>query len=555
MKLSQYYLPTLREAPADARTEAHKWMLRSGMAREVGVGLYSLLPYGLALSEAIEKRLEDEFFEGGLPVALCALQPRAMWERSGRWDSYGSAMYKVADRTNRQAVLAPESEEAFMSFVDGELKSYKQLPLFLYEKANRYSDVQKPAAGLADGRGVRVVDGIRFDGDEEAAQAFFEEAKSRAEKILNELGIDYCVVDRGDYLIYYATAENYKDAVALDGDAAFLMDEAPIRYPVPEGQEPKEAEDIHTPDARTIKELSDMIGVEPARCTKAVDLRVDGKPVFVFVPGDRDLNQKKLEKYLGVSADQIDMLDEETILEMGTFPGFTGPVGLGEKARIIVDRSVTFIDNMVVGANKEDYHKKNVNYGRDFEGEIAEDLLDVREGDLSPSGNAYEFTTAFEVARIRKPSTAFSEAMNVRFLNDEGKEAPYILGGATWRTGAVLAALLENHRDDDGPAFPLHIGPFDVALTVVNVKKEEQVELADELYNALRDEGISVLCDDRNERAGVKFKDRDLLGIPLQLTVGKEAAEGVVEFKRRGGDMEKLPAEDALRRIVDQINE
>lgn len=555
MKLSQYYLPTLREAPAEARTEAHKWMLRSGMAREIGVGLFTLLPYGLELKEALETRLEKDFFKGGLKIFLSPLQPRALWEKSGRWESYGAAMYKVADRTNRQAALSPESEEAFLGLVDGELKSYKQLPLFLYEKATRYSDVQKPASGLADARTYPVMDGMRFDGNMDEAEDFFEEAKGRAENILKELGIDTCAVDTPDSAVYYALAGGYKDRLALDGESAYIMDEAPVRYTSPEGEEPKAAEDVYTPDARTIKELSDMLNIEPARCTKAVDLRVDGEPVFVFVPGDRELNQKKLEKYLGVSADQIDMLDEETILELGTFPGFTGPVGLGEKARVIVDRSVTTIDNMVVGANKENYHRKNVNYGRDFEGEIAADLLDVVEGDISPSGAAYTFKEGFELVRIKKPMTAFSEAMNVRFLNAEGKEAPYILGGATWRTGALLAAVLENHRDEDGPNLPLHLGPYDVALTVVNVKKEEQMALAQSLGEALAAKNISVLLDDRNERAGVKFKDRDLLGIPLQLTVGKDAAEGVVELKRRGGDMEKLPAEEALERIMDALND
>lgn len=555
MKLSQYYLPTLREAPADARTEAHKWMLRSGMAREIGVGLFTLLPYGLELKEALEARLEKDFFKDGLELSLSPLQPRILWEESGRWESYGAGMYKVADRTNRQTALSPESEEAFLGLASGELKSYKQLPLFLYEKATRYKDVQKPAAGLADARAYFVMDGMRFDSDMNEAEAFFGEEKRRAENLLNDLGIDYRAVDTPDALVYYALAEGYKEKLALDGKSAYIMDEAPIRYRLPEGEAPKEAEEVYTPDARTIKDLSDMLGIEPARCTKAVDLRVDGEPVFVFVPGDRELNQKKLEKYLGVSGDKIDMLDEATILELGTFPGFTGPVGLGEKARIIVDRAVTAMDNMVVGANKENYHIKNINYGRDFEGEIADDLLDVVEGDVSPAGEPYTFREAFEVARIKKPSAAFSDAMNVGFLNDEGKEAPYISGGATWRTGALLAAVLENHRDENGPNFPLHLGPYDVAITVANVKKEEQMELAEKLYDALAEKGISVLLDDRNERAGVKFKDRDLLGIPLQLTVGKDAQEGVVELKRRAGDVEKLPAEDALLRIADALND
>ncbi len=552
MKLSQYYLPTLREAPADVRTEAHKWMLRSAMAREVGVGAYTLLPYGLAFQDAVEARVEEAFFQDGLPLALSALQPRAMWERSGRWESYGG-MFKVADRTNRQAALAPESEEAFLSLVDGELKSYKQLPLFLYEKSARFHDVQKPAAGLVDAREVRVMDGVRFDGDREAAEAFFKEAKSRCGRILSDLAIDYAAVEEDGAVVYYALAEGYRETLAIDGDAAYKMEDAPIRYSTPEGQEPKEAEDIYTPDARTIKDLSDMIGTEPSRCTKAVDLRINDQPVFVFIPGDRELNQKKLEKYLGISSDAIDMLDEETILALGTFPGFTGPIGLEGKARIIVDRAVTTIDNMVVGANKENYHKKNVNYGRDFEGEIADDLLDVREGDVAPSGNAYTFRGAFAVARIQKPSEAFSEAMNVRFLNDEGKESPYILSGGRWYIGALMAAILENHRDEDGPILPLHVGPCDVAVTVVNVKKDEQVALGEEIYAALEKEGVKVLLDDRNERAGVKFKDRDLLGIPLMITVGKDVAEGIVEFKRRGGDMEKLSVEEALRRVADAV--
>lgn len=285
-----------------------------------------------------------------------------------------------------------------------------------------------------------------------------------------------------------------------------------------------------------------------------MDLNVDGDAIFVFVPGDRDLNLKKLAAYLKVREESIDMLDEETIGEMGSFPGFTGPIGLSEKARIIVDRSVTQIDNMVVGANRVDYHRKNVNYGRDFEAEIADDLLSIEEGDETPEGEAYTFGTGFELLRVKKPSDGFAKAMNVQFINEEGKEMPFVITGVAARVTSIMAAVLEAHHDDKGLNFPVGLAPYDVAITVVNVKKEDQMEGGLDLYRALEEKGISVLLDDRGERAGVKFNDRDLLGIPLQITAGKDIAEGLYECKRRGGDVEKLPRDGVLDFVLKALS-
>ena len=554
MKLSHYYLPTLREEPAEAVTRAHGLMARSAMARMTGVGVYSLLPYGVEMMEKLQEEIIRSLFEGGLKVSTSRLQPRALWEASGRWDSYGSNMYKVADRYYRQAALAPESEEAFLNLVSGELKSYKQLPLFLYEVEKEFNNIEKPKAGFGDARESNVIDGYQFNTSIEESQDFYLEKIEKAKSLLDEWKISYKIVETDDAFIIYGTGEGYPVELAWCGEKSFYKDLAPIAYTLPRAEEPLEREDIHTPDAATIKDLSDMIGVEPARCAKAVDLNINGDAVFVFVPGDRELNLKKLAAYLKVDEEAMDMLDEETISEMGSFPGFTGPIGLSEKARIIVDRSVTKIDNMVVGANRVDYHRKNVNYGRDFEAEIADDILSVEEGDETPEGEAYTFGTGFELLRVKKPSDGFAKSMKAQFLNESGKEAPLVTTGVSARVTSIMAAVLEAHHDDKGLNFPAGLSPYDVAITIANAKKEEQMEGGLELYRALKEKGISVLLDDRNERAGVKFNDRDLLGIPLQVTAGKDIGEGLYECKRRGEDGEKLPLTGVVDFIADVLS-
>lgn len=554
MKLSHYYLPTLREVPAEAVTRAHGLMARSAMVRMTGVGVYSLLPYGVEMVEKLKGEIIHTLFKGGLKVSTSRFQPRALWEDSGRWESYGPMMYKVADRYYRQAALAPESEEAFLNLVKGELKSYKQLPLFLYEAEKAFRSIEKPKSGFGDAREFDVVDGYLFNTSVEESESFYQEKIEEVKSLLDKWEISYKIVETDDSLIFYGTGEGYPVELAWYGEKAFYKDLAPIRYALPEGEEPLEREDIHTPNAATIKDLSDMIGVEPARCAKAVDLNIDGEAIFVFVPGDRDLNLKKLAAYLKVDEEIIDMLDEETINEMGSFPGFTGPIGLSEKARIIVDRSVTEIDNLVVGANRMDYHRKNVNYGRDFEAEIAEDLLSVEEGDVTPEGEAYTFGTGFELLRVKKPGDGFAKSMKVQFINESGKEAPFVTTGVSVRVASILAAILEAHHDEKGLNFPIGLSPYDVAITIANVKKEEQLEGGLALYRALKEKGISVLIDDRNERAGVKFNDRDLLGIPLQVTAGKDIGEGLYECKRRGGDAEKLPLTGVVDFITDALS-
>lgn len=555
MKLSKYYLPTLREAPAEAVTKAHTLVLRSAMARSAGVGVFSLLPLGEETVSRLAEELEVKFFAEGLKVSAASLQDRAIWEQSGRWARYGSDMFKVADRYNRQSVLAAESEEAFLALVSGELKSYRQLPAFFYEEEKRFQDVKKPKYGFADARERRVLDGYSYFADAQEAAAFSEDMRARAEDFLAEEGVRYHCIETDEAYSFYALAEGYEEALAWTEKDAYFRELAPVTYPAPAAQDAQEAEEIHTPGAATIRDLSEMIGIEPARCAKAVDLSVAGKPVFAFVPGDRGLNMKKLARYLEVDEADIDMLDEETIEKMGSFPGFTGPIGLSDEARIIVDRSLTGIANLVVGANKFDHHIQNVNYGRDFGGEVADDLLTVEEGDATPGGEPLSFGTGFLIATVRKPSSFYGQAMNVSYIDQSGKEAPFVASGICWDTTALFAALLENHSDEKGIAFPVGMGAYDAVITVVNTKKAEQNELAEALYEKLRAEGVRVLLDDRAERAGVKFNDRDLIGIPLQISVGKRAAEDVVEYKRRGGEMEEIDAEAAVSRAISVCKE
>lgn len=549
MKLSNYYLPTLRESPADATVVAHQLMARAAIFRSAGVGVFSLLPYGVALLDKVKETVRPSLFSDSLKVSTASLQNRAMWEASGRWENYGSDMYKVVDRYNRGAVLSPESEEAFLSFISGELKSYKQLPLFIYEEAKRFKDVQKPKVGLADGRERLLLEGWRFDGDQSSAAEYFAAQVKKAHELLEDWGIHYQVVEEDGATIFYAIAQDYVDEIVYANSGAYHIHSAPVAYSLPEEEEAREMEEIHTPGASTIKDLSEMINVAPARCAKAVDLNIQGNPVFVFIPGDRELNLKKLASYVDVPESEIDMLDEQSIVDMGSSPGFTGPVGLSDKARVIVDRSVSLMNNVVVGANKEDYHIKNVNFQRDYRAEIAEDLLVVEEGDMTPAKEVYTFSRGFEVMKFKKPSQYFSKTMGISYLNDAGKETPYIMTGTSVNLGACLSAIIEAHHDEAGIDFPCGISPYDVIITVVNVKKQEQLSEALALYDTLTREGISVILDDRDERAGVKFKDRDLIGTPIQVTAGKDISEGLFELKRRGGEVETISKDAVFNQI------
>lgn len=438
MKLSQYYMPTLREVPADAEIASHQLMLRAAMIRRSASGVYTYLPLGHKLVQKVERVVREEMNRAGaMEILMSAIQPREIWDQSGRWSVYGPEMFKLKDRNDREFCLGPTAEEYFTSLVKGEIKSYKQLPLNLYQIQTKYRDEKRPRFGVNRAREFSMKDAYSFDTKEETMYQAYMNMYRAYERIFDRLCLDYrvCQGDAGamggnSSHEFIALAETGEGIIAYtaDGSYAATDEKAEVHYVGPGPQEAQDMEKVHTPEARTIEEVSNFLGIEAAHCAKAVDLIVEGKPVFVFIPGDRELNETKLMAYLGVPEHEVEMMDDESILKAGSAPGFTGPIGLNEEARVIVDGSLLKIQNLVIGANEENFHYKGVNYGRDFEGEVAPDLLMVQEGDKTKDGQELLFARGIEVGNIFQLGQKYSKALHASFLDENGKEQFFWMG-------------------------------------------------------------------------------------------------------------------------------
>lgn len=565
MRMNKFYMPTLREDPQDAEIASHKLLLRAGMIRKTAAGLYSYLPLGYRIVRKVENIVREEMDNyGSQEIHMPVTQPREIWEESGRWKTFGPEMFKLKDRNNREFCLGPTAEEYFTDLVKGEIKSYKQLPLNIYQIQTKYRDEKRPRFGINRSREFLMKDAYTFDVDEEAMAEAYMNMWRAYEVVFNRLGLEYKIVagDSGamggnsshEFIALSDVGEGvicYSD----DSDFAATDEKAYVYYQVnDENVEKLPSEKVLTPNCKTIEEVSDFLNVDAAHCLKAVDLMVEGKPVIVFIPGDRELNMTKLIGYLKCPEHEIEMMEEKDILALNSSPGFTGPIGLD--CRIIIDSRVTQMKNFVVGANEENYHIKNVNYGDDFEGEIVEDLLMVQEGDIDPETKSpLKFKRGIEVGNIFQLGQKYSKSMNATFLDENGKEQFFWMGSYGIGVTRSVSAIVEQNHDDKGMIWPLVVAPYHVIITVVNTKNEEQNTLAEKLYERLLLQGVEVLLDDRKERVGVKFNDRDLIGIPLRITVGKKAAEDIVEFsERRTLENVEMSSTEAYDKVMEIIN-
>lgn len=565
MRMNKFYMPTLREDPQDAEIASHKLLLRAGMIRKTAAGLYSYLPLGYRIVRKVENIVREEMDNyGSQEIHMPITQPREIWEESGRWKTFGPEMFKLQDRNNREFCLGPTAEEYFTDLVKGEIKSYKQLPLNIYQIQTKYRDEKRPRFGINRSREFLMKDAYTFDVDEEAMAEAYMNMWRAYEVVFNRLGLEYKIVagDSGamggnsshEFIALSDVGEGvicYSD----DSDFAATDEKAYVYYKVnDENVEKLPSEKVLTPNCKTIEEVSDFLNVDAAHCLKAVDLMVEGKPVIVFIPGDRELNMTKLIGYLKCPEHEIEMMEEKDILALNSSPGFTGPIGLD--CRIIIDSRVTQMKNFVVGANEENYHIKNVNYGDDFEGEIVEDLLMVQEGDIDPETKSpLKFKRGIEVGNIFQLGQKYSKSMNATFLDENGKEQFFWMGSYGIGVTRSVSAIVEQNHDDKGMIWPLVVAPYHVIITVVNTKNEEQNTLAEKLYEKLLLQGVEVLLDDRKERVGVKFNDRDLIGIPLRITVGKKAAEDIVEFsERRTLENVEMSSTEAYEKVMEIIN-
>lgn len=559
MKMSNMLMLTLREVPAEAEIESHKLMLRSGMMRKMASGVYNYMPLGLKTLKKIEDIIREEMNAAGAQEFLAsALLPAELWQESGRWDVYGAEMFRLKDRNNRDFCLGPTHEEVFTDIARNEIKSYKQLPVNLYQIQTKYRDERRPRFGVMRSREFVMKDAYSFDKDQAGLDLSYNKMHDAYVKIFNRCGIDAkCVAADSGAIGGSNSAEFMVKSEVGEDDVVFCtacdyaanIEKAEATPDIAQAEELLEVEKVATPDSRGIDEVSSYLNVSPKKTVKLLMYNIDGKIVGVVVRGDREVNEVKVSNAANAATDIMMASHEEYKNATGCEVGFGGPVGL-KADLLLVDEEVKNMYNMIVGANETGYHLKNVNYGRDFEGVVG-DFRNIENGEKCPvCGEKVSIARGTEVGHIFKLGTKYSEAMNATFIDENGKNTPFVMGCYGIGVTRTMASIIEQHHDENGIIWPLSVAPYHVSVIPVNIKDEEQMKVAEELYNSLKDLGVEVLMDDRNERAGVKFKDSEIMGIPMRVTVGKKISEGAVEFKlRAGGDNEVIKIEDVCNRV------
>ena len=562
MKMSNMLISTLREVPAEAEIDSHKLMLRAGMIRKMAAGVYNYMPLGLKVLKKVEDIVREEMNVAGAQEFLAsAIIPAELWQESGRWDAYGAEMFRVKDRGERDFCLGPTHEEVFTDIARNEIKSYKQLPLNLYQIQTKYRDERRPRFGVMRSREFIMKDAYSFDKDKDGLDIAYDKMHDAYVKIFNRCGLDAkCVAADSGAIGGSNSAEFMVKSEVGEDDVVFCthcdyaanIEKATAKLEELEKEELIEVKRIATPDSRGINEVAEFLNISPKKTVKTLLYNVDGKIVAVFVRGDREVNEVKVANASNASGDIEMASHEEYIKAAGCDIGFAGPIGI-KADLILVDEEVKNMYNFVVGGNETGYHIQNVNYGRDFEG-IVSDFRNVAEGDMCPDcGGKLTIARGTEVGHIFKLGTKYSEAMNANFIDEDGKEKPFIMGCYGIGVTRTIASIIEQHHDENGIVWPLSVAPYHISLITVNVKDEEQVKAANELYEKLISMGVEVLLDDRNERVGVKFKDSELMGIPMRITVGKKISDGEVEFKLRDSEMEVIKISDVCNIIKSEF--
>ena len=562
MKMSNMLVSTLREVPAEAEIDSHKLMLRAGMIRKMAAGIYNYMPIGLKVLKNIEEIVREEMNTAGAQEFLAsAVLPAELWQESGRWDVYGDEMFRLKDRNNRDFCLGPTHEEVFTDIARNEIKSYKQLPVNLYQIQTKYRDERRPRFGIMRSREFIMKDAYSFDKDQAGLDVSYDKMHDAYVKIFNRCGIDAKCVEADSGAIGGANSAEFmvKSEVGEDDvvfcsacDYAANIEKAEATPEKAEVEELLEMEKVATPDSRGIYEVSEFLKVSPKKTVKLLMFNVDGKIVGVVVRGDREVNEVKVANAAQASGDIIMASNEEYTKATNCEPGFGGPVGI-KVDLLLVDEEVANMYNMILGANETGYHLKNVNYGRDFEGVVG-DFRKIESGEKCPKcGSEVTIARGTEVGHIFKLGTKYSAAMNATFIDENGKNVPFVMGCYGIGVTRTMASIIEQHHDENGIIWPLSVAPYHVSVIPVNIKDEAQMKIANKLYDELRKIGVDAILDDRNERPGVKFKDSELIGIPMRVTVGKKITDGEVEFKLREGEMEVIKIEDVLEKVKSQF--
>ena len=573
MEMSKMYFRTLREVPAEAVLPSHIFMLRAGLIRKLVSGVYGFMPLGTRVLRKVENIVREEMDRaGGQEILMSAIQPAELWKESGRWSAYGPEMWRLKDRNDREFCLGPTHEEIFTDIIRNEVSSYRQLPVNLYQIQTKYRDEARPRFGLMRSREFIMKDAYSFDRDEEGLDLSYRNMYDTYTRIFTRCGLDFRAVEADSGAIggnasheFTALADNGESRIVCcdSCDMAATDERAECVDAAPSDEAELPLEEVHTPGTKTIEEVASFLGLPKEKTIKALlyetyddDMHVNGY-VAAFVRGDREANLIKIINALGIPEHAIAFADEAKMSEAtGCVGGFTGPMGL-KNCTVIVDSELTGQKNLCAGANREDYHCVNVNYGRDYTGDIVTNIKLIQEGDPCPKcGAPVRFTRGIEVGQVFKLGTKYSSPMGAVYKDENMKEHDILMGCYGIGVSRTMAAIVEQSHDDNGIIWPVAVAPYHVIITVVKAKDETQMALAEEMEKKLAAQGVEVLVDDRDERPGVKFKDADLIGIPVRITVGKKAAEGVVEYKLRSGDsVEEKTAEQAAADAAQLVNE
>ncbi len=558
MRMSKMFLQTEKEDPKDADIVSYKLLIKAGYIRKLVSGVYHFLPLGLRVLRNVEKITREEMNRSGAEEILCsALQPKELWDESGRWEKYGAGLMRLKDRNEREFCLGPTHEEIFTEIVRKQIKSYKQLPMIIYQIQTKYRDEKRPRFGLIRAKEFLMKDAYSFGVNEKDLDEAYHVMYDTYKRIFDRCGLKYKAVLADTGAIggdgshqFMALSDVGESAILYCSKCDYAADQEKAETKFEKKEEKlKEIKIVETKDKKTIEEVATFLGVETKNCAKSVVYKTGERIILVLVRGDRHVNLAKLCNITGAGEEELLFAEDDEIKKyLSTEPGFIGPVGL--KCEMIIDKELANTPNFITGANLRDQHVLNVNFKRDFEATVA-DIIEVVEGDRCPlCGMPLLMERGIEVGQIFKLGTKYSEKMHCDFTDLDGVEKPMYMGCYGIGVSRTIAAIIEQSYDADGIVWPKEIAPYKYMVIPANMKDMVQVTLAEELYKRLLEKNLEVILDDRDERPGVKFKDTDLLGIPHRIVVGRKAGENIVEFKQRAN---KESSEITVEELLNQI--
>lgn len=567
MKQSKVFIPTLREVPAEAEAVSHQLLLKAGLIKQNAAGIYSYLPLATRVLQNISEIIREEMERiDAVEVVMPVLQQSELWKESGRWEAYGPELMRLHDRNEREFALGPTHEEVITSLVRDELRSYKQLPLTLFQIQTKFRDEKRPRFGLLRGREFIMKDAYSFHTDEESLMQTYQDMYDAYGRIFKRVGLNVRPVVADSGAIGGNHTHEFHALSAIGEDTIVYSDESDYAANIEKAEVPytpsnvekapmQPLEKIATPQIKTAKDLATFLDRPLDQITKSMIFKVEGEFVLILVRGHHEINDVKLKDFF--KTDQVELANDNDIRNLlGASPGSLGPI-TDKEIKVYADHYVQDLSNLVVGANEDDYHYINANIGRDFEVEAYGDFRFILEGEpLSGGAGIAKFAEGIEVGQVFVLGNKYSEAMNATVLNNQGREQTLTMGCYGIGVSRTLSAIIEQHHDENGIIWPKAVTPYDIHVISVNPKKEEQRELADQIYKQFNND-YKVLYDDRQERAGVKFNDADLIGLPLRIVVGKNASDGIVEVKRRdNGEKEDVNVNDLttyISKLYEQI--